>query len=86
MATKLLTKKLDQKKILGKLFRSFYLTSNQKNISLTFVYFYLNNQSIIHMLYIQAWIAQLVADQLGTREVRGSKPGKGDNFSMKISN
>ena len=34
---------------------------------------------------IRAWIAQLVAHQLGTREVRGSNPGKGDNFSIKIS-
>ena len=29
---------------------------------------------------IQAWIAQLVAHRLGTREVRGSNPGKGENF------
>ena len=35
---------------------------------------------------IQAWIAQLVVHWLGTREVRGSIPGKGDKFSMKISN
>ena len=35
---------------------------------------------------IQAWIAQLVAHRLGTREVQGSNPCKGDNFSMKISN
>ena len=33
---------------------------------------------------IQAWIAQLVAYWLGTPEVRGSNPNKGDNFSMKI--
>ena len=33
---------------------------------------------------IQAWIAQLVAHRLGTREVRISNTGKGDNFSMKI--
>ena len=35
---------------------------------------------------IQARIAQLVAYQLGTGEVPGSNPGKGENFSMKISN
>ena len=34
----------------------------------------------------QAWILQLSAHQLGTWVVRGSIPGKGDNFSMKISN
>ena len=35
---------------------------------------------------IQARIAQLVAYRLGTGEVLGSNPGKGENFSMKISN
>ena len=35
---------------------------------------------------IQARIAQLVAYGLGTWEVPGSNPGKGENFSMKISN
>ena len=34
---------------------------------------------------IQARIAQLVAYQLGTREVPGSNPSKGENFSVKIS-
>ena len=34
---------------------------------------------------IQARIAQLDAYQLGTREVLGSNPGKGDNFLIKIS-
>ena len=34
---------------------------------------------------IQARIAQLVAYQLGTGEVRGSNPSKDDNFSVKIS-
>ena len=29
--------------------------------------------------------AQLVAFRLGTSEVQGSNPGKGENFSMKIS-
>ena len=38
------------------------------------------------MLNIQAWLAQLVAHRLGTREVWGSNPGKGENFAMKISN
>ena len=33
---------------------------------------------------IQAWIAQLVAYQLGTTEVVGSNPGKGKDFSKKI--
>ena len=35
---------------------------------------------------IYARIAQLVPYQLGTGEVLGSNPGKGDNFSLKISN
>ena len=35
---------------------------------------------------IQARIAQLVAYQLGTGEVPGSNPGKGENYSLKISN
>ena len=34
--------------------------------------------------FIQARIAQLVAYQLGTGEIQGSYPGKGENFSMKI--
>ena len=32
---------------------------------------------------IQAWIAQLVAHRLGTMEVVGSNPGKGEDFSKK---
>ena len=32
---------------------------------------------------IQAWIAQLVAHPLGSRDVQGSNPGKGENLSMK---
>ena len=35
---------------------------------------------------IKARIAQLVAYRLGIGEVLGSNPGKGENFSMKISN
>ena len=35
---------------------------------------------------IQARIAQLVAYRLGTGEVPGSNPSKGENFSVKISN
>ena len=35
---------------------------------------------------IQARIAQLVSYRLGTGEVPGSNPSKGENFSMKISN
>ena len=35
---------------------------------------------------IQARIAQLVAYRLGTGEVPGSNPGKGENSSVKISN
>ena len=35
---------------------------------------------------ILARIAQLVAYQLGTREVPCSNLGKDDNFSMKLSN
>ena len=38
------------------------------------------------MMKNQARIAQLVAYRLGTREVAGSNPGKGENFSVKISN
>ena len=34
----------------------------------------------------QARIAQLVSYRLGTREVLGSNPSKGENFSVKISN
>ena len=37
-------------------------------------------------LHIQARKAQLVAYWLGTGEVPGSNPGKGENFLMKISN
>ena len=37
------------------------------------------------ILIIQARIAQLVAYRLGTEDVPGSNPGKGENFSMKIS-
>ena len=33
-----------------------------------------------------ARIAQLVANPLGTREVPGSNPGTGENFSVKINN
>ena len=33
---------------------------------------------------IQARIAQLVAYRLGTGEILGSNPGKGENFSMNI--
>ena len=35
---------------------------------------------------IQAWIARVVAHRRGTREVQGSNPGKGEKFSMEISN
>ena len=35
---------------------------------------------------IQARIAQLVVYRLGTGEVPGSNPGKGENFAVKISN
>ena len=38
------------------------------------------------LVKIQARIAQLVAYRLGTGMVPGSNPGKGDNFSVKISN
>ena len=42
---------------------------------------------ILNLLYhIQARIAQLVAYRLGTREIPGSNPSKGKNFSVKISN
>ena len=42
-------------------------------------------QKVIHKI-IQARIAQLVAYWLDTGEVPGSNPGKGENFSVKISN
>ena len=35
---------------------------------------------------IQARMAQLVAYRLGSGEVPGSNPDKGENFSVKISN
>ena len=38
------------------------------------------------MLFNIDRIAQLVAHPLGTGEVLGSNPGKGENFSVKISN
>ena len=41
---------------------------------------------LLQLKSIQAWIAHLVAHRLGTREVQGSNPDKGDNISMKISN
>ena len=36
------------------------------------------------MSFMQAWIAQLVAHQLGATVVMGSNPGKGEDFSKKI--
>ena len=45
------------------------------------------SQKILKLkILIQARIAQLVAYRLGTGEVPGSNPGKGENFSVKISN
>ena len=44
----------------------------------------IKSPAIIFSLAIQARIAQLVAYRLGTREVLGSKPGKGNNFSVKV--
>ena len=41
---------------------------------------------LISKIDIQARIAQLVAYRLGTGEVPGSNPGKGENFSVKLSN
>ena len=41
---------------------------------------------VICFCHIQARIAQLEAYRLGTGEVPGSNPGKGENFSVKISN
>ena len=32
--------------------------------------------------FIQAWIAQLVEHQLGTKEVVGSNPGKGESLFL----
>ena len=43
-------------------------------------------QDLIFHVNIQARITQLVAYRLGTGEVPGSNPGKGKNFSVKISN
>ena len=42
---------------------------------------------LISLFYkLRRLIAQLVAYRLGTGEVTGSNPGKGENFSEKISN
>ena len=40
----------------------------------------------MNMAIYPARIAQMVAYRLGTGEVPGSKPGKGENFSVKIGN
>ena len=52
-----------------------------RNNSLHFILNVLN-ESLNHLKYnmIQGRIAQLVAYRLGTGEVLGSNPGKGDNF------
>ena len=42
--------------------------------------------NILSLKAIQARIAQLVAYWLGTGKVPGSNPGKGENFSLKLSN
>ena len=36
---------------------------------------------MLHTAIIQAWIAELVAHRLGTKEVVGSNPGKGEDYS-----
>ena len=43
-------------------------------------------QLVTNKPLIQPMIAQLVANPLGIGEFPGSNPGKGENFSMKISN
>ena len=43
-------------------------------------------RNITLFYFIQARIAQFVAIRLGTGEVPGSNPGKGENFSVRISN
>ena len=45
-----------------------------------------DNKKLRKSLSIQDRIAQLVAYRLSTGEVPGSNPGKGENFSKKISN
>ena len=45
-----------------------------------------NTLRLYFFTQIKARIAQLVAYRLGTREVPGSNPGKGEKFSVKISN
>ena len=48
---------------------------------------YPNKQEVkVDQVHPSHVIAQLVAYWLGTGEVLGSNPGKGENFSMKISN
>ena len=47
---------------------------------------WLNLMHCYNRWYVMFIQAQLVAHRLGTREVPGSNPCKGDNFSMKISN
>ena len=55
-------------------FFGFFLSSFLFSVSLTFLF------------VIQARIAQLVAHGLGIAEVPGLNPGKGENFSVTISN
>ena len=55
------------------------------NISKSVLHCLLDKESNL-ILIIQARIAQLVAYWLGTGEVPGSNLGKGENFSVKISN
>ena len=50
------------------------------------IYLLKTGLNMIYLQIIQARIAQLVAYQPGTGEVPGSNPGKGENFSVKISN
>ena len=57
-------------------------TENSDQLALDLTSFLLNN----YFRKIQDRIAELVAYRLGTGEVLGSNPGKGDNFSVKISN
>ena len=65
-----------------------YTASLGKSFFCLFVFclFMMLNVLLSFCFNIQARIAQLVAYRLGTGEIPGSNPSKGDNFSVKISN
>ena len=62
-----------------------HLQNRQERVWIIFVEHF-NNRKLNSYTGIQARIAPLVAYWLGAGEVPGSNPGKGENFSGKISN